>query len=130
MLTKGMENMKITQGSLAGNRARIVKDIFKGNVLQVAGKTYVLSSDISELHILSKEESRSAGQMFLILLLGITIIGLIIAIPMLIAHKKIDAQMAIKMTDGTAFVAHVDRAEWKALLKYQTAKLPEGFKVS
>ena len=122
--------MKITQGSLAGKSARIVKDVFKGQVLQVASKTYVLSSDVAEVHLLSKEESRSAFKMFLILLLGFTVIGLIIAIPMLIAHKQVDAQVAIKMTDGIAFVASVDRAEWKALSKTQTVHLPEGFKVT
>jgi len=68
--------------------------------------------------------------MFLILLHGITVIGLIIAIPMLMAHKQVDAQIAIKMTDGTSFVANLDRSEWKALMKHQTAKLPEGFKVN
>lgn len=122
--------MHVTQGSLAGERGRVVRDIIKGPVMQISGRTYVLSSDIAELHLLSKEESRSVFRMIVILLLGVTIIGLIIAIPMLIGSKTVDAQVAIRTTDGTAFVASVDRGEWKLLSKVRTAKLPEGFKVT
>jgi hypothetical protein len=122
--------MRVTKGSLAGQQGRVVRDIIKGPVIQVSGRTYVLASGIAEVHLLSKEESRSVFRMILILLLGVTFIGLIIAIPMLIGSKTVDAQVAIKTNDGTAFVASVDRDEWKLLSRFRTANLPEGFKVS
>lgn len=122
--------MKVTQGSLKGKKAYVIRDVFKGDVLQVAGKTYTLSKDVEEMHVLQKEESKSAVSMILILLLGVTIIGLIIAIPMLIAHKKVLAVVGIKFKDGVAFVGTADKGEWQTLSKYQPVALPEGFNVT
>ena len=122
--------MKITQGSLTGKDARIVKDVFKGYTLRVGGNTYKLNGDLNQVRLLSKEESRSAGKLFLILLLGVTIVGLVIAIPMMIAHRKVLATVVIRLNDGTAFVAQADRKEWGLLSKYQTVDLPDGFNLS
>lgn len=122
--------MKIIRGSLTGERGDIIRDVFRGAILDINGKTYKLSKDVEELRLITKEESRSAFKMFLILLLGITIIGLVIAIPMLITHRKVQATVAIRLKDGTAFVAVADRSEWEALSKYRSIKLPEGFEVT
>lgn len=122
--------MQITQGSLQGKNARVVRDVFKGPVLQVNGNSYRLKSDIEEIRLISKDESKSALKLFFIILLGCTLVGLIIAIPMLIAHRKVLATIAIRTRDGVGFVAQADTAEWKIVSKYVTAELPGGFKLS
>ncbi len=122
--------MQITQGSLQGKKASVVKDVFKGYVLQVNGNSYRLKSDIEEIRLISKEESKSALKLFFIILLGCTLVGLIIALPMLIAHRKVLATIAIRTSDGIGFVAQADTSEWKVISKYVTAELPRDFELS
>ncbi|MDI3489920.1 MAG: hypothetical protein PWP11_1197 [Thauera sp.] len=122
--------MKVTQGSMAGSSAAVVADIFKGDLLKVSGRVYKLKQDVAQLKLISKDESRSGWTLLLIVLLAITIIGLILAIPLLMSYKKVQAIVAIKLTDGTAFVGMADKAEWATLSKYQTVDLPMGFELS
>jgi hypothetical protein len=105
----------------------VLRDIFKGDAIKADGEVYKLSDNIKELRLIEKQEEKSLITLFLIILLALTIIGLIFAIPLLMTHKKIKAIVAIKMKSGLAFVAQADAREWSILSKYQTIDLPAGF---
>jgi hypothetical protein len=90
--------MKIVKGTFADTNVPIVNDIFHGPQFKLDGKTYQIKKDIEKVQLIKKEESKSAGKMFLILLLGITVIGLIIAIPLLIALEDVQVPDGFKVT--------------------------------
>jgi hypothetical protein len=55
---------------------------------------------------------------------------LIIAIPLLIAHKNVSAIAAITLKDGIGIIAEVNKKEWKMLSKFEDVQVPDGFKVT
>ena len=65
------------------------------------------------------QNEMTGGRMFLIILLGVTVAGLLLAIPMYFAGKKKRVVMAFKTNDGdTLSVAATNNAEAKLLQLY------------
>ena len=110
--------MKVIDGDGVGQRVRVYKKLFGKYVIEVGNDTFVLPDDIVKVKLLNKEESRSFIQMLGIILLGLTIIGLIIALPWLAAHKNHGATLGVQTKSGKRFVFVTDNAAWKELKQY------------
>jgi hypothetical protein len=110
--------MKVIDGDGVGLQVSVYKKLFSKYVVQVGKDTFALPDDIAKMKLLNKEESRSFVQMLGIIILGLTIIGLIIAIPWLAAHKNHGATLGIQTKSGKRFVFVADNAAWKILKQY------------
>ncbi len=113
--------MKITQGMAVRKKARIYKNLMNKDIFKVGSKKYKLSADIKQLRVLNKEEYRSFVELFLIIIISLTIVGLIIGIPWLIVSKRIKATVSIETVGGDKYTGIADKKEWKILSNYITA---------
>lgn len=115
--------MQITIGDKQGKSARIVRDMLKGDVIQIDGKTYKLGKEAIAV-LTNKEESRSFLATLIIIVLGLTVIGLVIAIPVLIVGfgKTAKITVMVKLKDGQVIPGVVSGQEWKILSKYTTTQ--------
>ena len=104
-----------------GARKASVSKSFIGNktVIKAGGKKITLPDDVEKTKVTQEQNEMTAGRMFLILLLAITIFGLVLAIPLYFAGKKKRMTMAIKTKTGdTLMVAASNNYEWGLLAKY------------
>ena len=96
--------MKLVSSSEGAKRASISKAFMGGNhVLKIGGTKYKLPDDISKTKVTQDQNEMTGGRMFLIIILGITVFGLILAIPMYFAGKKKRVVMAFLANDGHEF---------------------------
>ena len=77
--------MKIIEGDFVGRKGSITYG-FQGPIFEIRlgildTKKYKLPKDIETIKLLNKDEQRTVGQLIIIILLAITLIGLILAIP-------------------------------------------------
>lgn len=107
--------MKIIEGDFSGSTGRIVVDVFRGDVMQIAGQTYKFPTSFGTIKLINKDERRPLG---IILLLCCTIIGIPLAILLAIAWKKVTANIGFKLNNGKKFIATCDSGEWKIASKY------------
>lgn len=110
--------MKVIEGDFLNNSVTVNKRLFGKYVIEIAGEKFVLPDDITRLVVLNKTEDRSFWKMLMIILLGVTIIGLIIAIPWLIVSKKHGATIGVQTRSGRKFVFVADNATWRILKNY------------
>ncbi len=113
--------MKVTQGDFQGKRGRVYRSILGKPTVKIAGESLVLGRDFKTVKLLTKEERRGFLTMVFILVLGVTLIGLIIAIPWFVVSKKVQATVGFETNDGKRFVAVTDKAEWAILSENLTA---------
>ena len=117
--------MKVVKGDFKGKRARVVKGFVGGHVISLGLRAkYHLGKDIHAVYRTADNKELGAGRVLLIILLGATIIGLIIAIPMLLLARKRQVTYQITTNDGKEFLAVADRAEGKILDQYVSAPFP------
>jgi|GEM_PF-5793350 len=115
--------MKILEGNYQGKEASIVRAVGRGPMLRIRANmlsvpAFRIPSEFETLKLINKDESRTAGQFILILLLGITVIGLPIAILLFLFWKRVDFSVGMKTKTGEKFVAQGNAGEWKVLKKY------------
>ena len=113
--------MKIIEGDFAGSKGRVINDVFRGAMIEIrtgiAGTTkYKIPKDVETVKLLNKDEKYTAGQLIILIILAITIIGPILAL--FVISKRIDFTVGIKGKDGKKFVAQGDPSDWKILKKY------------
>lgn len=110
--------MKIIEGDFLNDSITVNKRLFGKYVIEISDEKFALPDDITRLVVLNKTEDRSFWKMLMIILLGITIIGLIIAIPWMIVSKKHSATIGVQTKSGRKFVFVADNAAWKILKNY------------
>lgn len=115
--------MKIIEGDFAGGTGRIINAIFKGPVFEIKtgimqSTTYSIPQDIETLKLLNKDEQRTIGQLLIIVILAVTVIGLLLAIPLFILWKRVTFTIGVKTRDGKKFVAQGDGDDWKIAKKF------------
>jgi len=115
--------VKIIEGDFSGSKGRVINAAFQGPVFEIrsgmlATQKYKIPKDIETLKLLNKDEKRTIGQLIILIILGITIIGLLLAIPLFVIWKRIDFTIGVKTKDGKKFVAQGDAADWKIVKKY------------
>ena len=112
--------MKLVSSSWGAKRASISKSFLGGkHVIKAGGKKIKLPDDIAKSTITHEQNEMTGGRMLLIIILAITIIGLILAIPLYFAGKKKRVVMAFKTIEGDTFsVVATTNAETKMLGQY------------
>jgi len=115
--------MRIIEGDFSGKSGQIIKGVLSGAKFQIStglisSTEYKIPSEISTIKLLSKDERRTFAQLLVALLVGITIVGIPIAILIMIVWKKIDFTVGVKTKDGKKFIARGDTADWKTVKGY------------
>lgn len=88
-------------------------------MIKAGGKKVTLPDDAAKTKITLAQSEMTGGRMLLIILLAITVIGLILAIPLYFAAKKKRVNLAIKTKAGdTILVAASNNSEARLLQKY------------
>lgn len=112
--------MELIASSFGAKKAALAKSFITGkDIIKVGSNKYTLPDDIEKTKITAQQNEMTGGRMLLIILLAITIIGLILAIPLYFAGKKKRMTMAFKAKSGDTFtVAATKNSEWEILQKY------------
>lgn len=76
---------------------------------------YKIPAEITTLKLLSKDERRTFGQLIILLLLAVTIIGIPVAILVFIMWKRVTFTIGVKTRDDKKFIAQGNAADWKAV---------------
>jgi hypothetical protein len=115
--------MQIIEGDFSGSKGRVINDVFQGPIFEIRSgiigtQKYKIPKDIETIKLLNKDEKRTAGQLIILIILAITIVGLLLAIPLFVIWKRIDFTIGVKTKDGKKFVAQGDAADWKIIKKF------------
>ena len=115
--------MKIIEGDFVGNKGRIINYAFQGAIFEIhsgiiSAIKYKIPKDIETIKLLNKDEKRTVGQLIVLIILGITIIGLLLAIPLFFIWKRIDFTIGVKTKDGKKFIAQGDASDWNVVKKF------------
>ncbi|MEM1438274.1 MAG: hypothetical protein AAF680_00185 [Pseudomonadota bacterium] len=112
--------MQLVSSSEGAKRASISPTFVGGkHVLKVGGKKYKLPDDIEKTRITQEQNEMTGWRMLLIIILAITVVGILLAIPLYFAGKKKRVVMAIKAKDGHTFsVSASNNKESKMLQQY------------
>lgn len=111
--------MRVIDGDFKGKSGRVVKDVFRGAVVQVGGETYSLKKDVKRCKELSRSEERTFFQFVILLLLALTVVGIPIAILLFILWKRISFTAGIETNCGKKFIFQSnDRAEFKTVRQF------------
>jgi len=114
--------MKIIEGDFSGSKCLVRKVVFQGAIFEIRSgiigtQKYKIPKDIETIKLLNKDEQRTVGQLIILIILAITIIGLL-AIPFFVIWKRIDFTIGVKTKDGKKFIAQGDAADWKIIKKF------------
>lgn len=114
--------MKIIRGDYMGSKASLRYSFFGGPVLRIRScppKRYHIPKEISKLILIKKEQTRSLGQLMIILVIGITIIGLPLSILLFFMMKKVIFSIYVKTTTGEKFfLEEGNNSEWKIIKNF------------
>jgi hypothetical protein len=112
--------MKVITCSWGATRASVTTSFLGGKTVIKAGKRKVtLPDDAAKTQVTQEENEMTAGRVLLIILLAVTVIGLVLAIPLYFAGKRKRVTMVIRTNDGeTLHVAATNNREWKLLRGY------------
>lgn len=111
--------MRVIDGEHTGKKGDIVKGFMGGTLIRVGGKKYNLEKHVVQFKQINISEQRTLGQVVVCLLLGITIIGLPIAILIMIFYKSVNWSAGVETQDGTRFVLQSNsRREYKLAQKW------------
>lgn len=112
--------MKLISSSEGAKRASISKAFIGGKHVIIVGKNeYRLPNDIEKAKVTQEQNEMTGGRMLLIIILGVTIVGLLLVIPLYFAGKKKRVVMAFKANDGHVFsVAAVNNTEAQMVQQY------------
>lgn len=111
--------MKVIDGVHRGQKGDIVKSFLGRTVMRVGGKKYRIDKDFTRFKEINRHERRSLGQLILCILLGITLIGIPLAIIVLIFMKEIQWSAGVETSDGKTFIFESNsRSEYNLAKKY------------
>lgn len=116
--------MKIIRGEYNGKKyttGRVLSGFVGGVTIRLQGRwcrsKLKVPGDLTGLSVINREERWSIGVLFLVVLLGITVVGLLLAVPLLFIAKRQETLFRVTTSSGT-FDALADRAEWRRLSPY------------
>lgn len=114
--------MKLINSSEGAKRASISKAFVGGKHALKVGKTkYKLPDDIAKTKVTQEQNEMTGGRMLLIILLGVTVIGLILAIPLYFVGKKKRVVMAFQANDGHTFSVAASNNNEASMLQHYSA---------
>lgn len=115
--------MKVIDGNFKGSQAVIVTSRAHGAVLEIRARLltergFKLMDDIRSMQLLEKTESHSFFNYLIMLVLAISIVGLIAAIPLYLFGKTLQFQIKVRTKSGEAFTLQGDKKDWKQIQSY------------
>lgn len=115
--------MDIIEGDFQGRTGRIVKGVLAGPMFQIStglmqSVEYKIPADIATIKLLSKDERRTFGQLVVLVLLALTIIGFPVAILAFFLWKRVTFTIGVRTRDGKKFIAQGDASDWKTVKGY------------
>ena len=112
--------MEVITSSWGATRGSVSQSFLGGKtVIKAGGRKITFPDDVEKTKATMVQNEMTGVRMLLIVLLAITLIGLILAIPLYFAGKKKRISLAIKTKDGqTITVAASNNYETKLLQKY------------
>ncbi|MCR8922676.1 hypothetical protein NO559_07835 [Dasania sp. GY-MA-18] len=113
--------MELINSSCGAKRASLSKTLLGKDVIKVGKQKYVLAEDIIKSKITHSQNEISALRMLVIILLSITVVGLLLAIPLYFMGKKKRATAAFKAKDGTSFSVMSNSSKETAVLNKYSA---------
>jgi hypothetical protein len=119
----GENAMHIIEGDFQGRSGRFMNTAFKGPIIKIStgmmqSVEYKVPTDIATLKLLHMDQRLTFGRFIVIVLLGITLIGLLLAIHLLIVWRHVDFSVGIMTKDGNKFVARGNSNDWAIAKKY------------
>jgi len=117
-----MEILDGTYNEKIFKKGNVVKGIGGGITLllqnPLMGKTKIrIPQDIEGLSIKNQEDRWSMAMIFLIVILALTLVGLLLAIPLMLLGKEQETLCYFTTSKGS-FGAKANKSEWKMLSKY------------
>ncbi len=116
--------MKIIRGEYNGKEyttGRVLSGFTGGVVIRLRGRwcrsKLKVPGDLTGLVLVNQEERWSIAVLFLVVLLAISVVGVLLAVPLLFVAKRQETLFRIATPRGT-FDALADRAEWRKLSRY------------
>jgi hypothetical protein len=111
--------MQVIDGIHSGKKGDIVTGLTGGTLIRVDGKKYNIKKDLARFKQINKSEERTGGQLIICILLGLTVIGLPIAILLLFIWKKIQWSAGCQTKSGDTFVFESNsRSEYRLASKF------------
>lgn len=112
--------MRIIEGELTGSEVKINQDnaILEVHARLMVAKSYRLPQDVSAFEILSNKNFHSFEQWIIMIVLALTGVGLIIAIPMYFLAKKKRFTVRLQPKQGNPLVLEGNKDDWKELSPY------------
>jgi len=114
--------MELVASSFGAKKASLAKSMMGmggADIIKVGEKKFNLPNDIEKTKVIIEQNEMTGMRMLFIILLAITVIGLLLAIPLYFASKKKRLTMAMKTkTHETFTVAASNNNESNILQKY------------
>lgn len=112
--------MRIIEGDLAGNQVKINQDhaMLEIHARLMVVKSYRLPQDIESFEVLSNKSFHSFEQWVIMVILALTGVGLLIAIPMYFLAKKKRFTVRLKPKHGKPMILEGNKEDWKELKLY------------
>ena len=112
--------MIIVKGEPLGNRVSFTP---KSSVLEIHAvmmvlKAYHLPQDMQAIELITKKDYHTFEQWLIMVLAGLTVIGLVISIPLYIWGKQIKFTARFTPKNGSPFTVEGDKDEWKMLQRF------------
>lgn len=115
--------MKVIDGNFKGSQAVIVTSRTHGAVLELRARLltergFKLMNDIRSMQLIEKTASHSFFNYVIMVVLAISLVGLIVAIPLYLFGKTLHFQVKVKTKSGEEFTLQGDKKEWKQMQPY------------
>jgi len=112
--------VELLSANFEARGASLTKSFIGGHdIIKVGVKKFNLPGDISKTKVTMEQNEMTGVRALLIILLAITIIGLLLAIPLYFSGKRKRMNMAFKAKTGEIFtIAVSSNKEWKILKRY------------
>ena len=111
--------MQLLSSSFGAKRARLTKSFLSKDMLKIGSQKFVLPDDIAKSQMAAEQNEMTGFRMILIILLSITVVGLILAIPLYFVGKRKRVTMVFKSKSGETFtIAASNNSEANVLKKY------------
>jgi len=112
--------MRVIEGDLEGSDAYIVssRGTIEIRARLLSARDYDLKQDMRQIDILDKETYHSFWQWILMILLGLTGVGLLIAIPVFIWGKKLKFYARFQPQKDRSFTVEGGKEDWQELQAY------------
>ncbi len=117
LLTSVSVTMKIIEGNNLGSKVTFLssESLLQIHARLMVVKAYTLPQDMHAISLLEKRYYHSFEQWLIMILAGLTIIGLLLAIPLYKWGKKLEFKLRFEPKHDAPFIVQGDKNDWQLL---------------